>query len=334
MTQIWGNAPDGSTVYAHRLEGHGLRARILTFGACLQDFGFAGAEHKSLILAYPRLAPYLINPNYLGASIGRYANRIAKGQAHLGNLTLDLERNQGALHHLHGGSGGSAFANWQIQEADPQALTLSLTMADGHMGYPGCLQVQARFELRAPGTLAIIYSAYSDCDTLCNFTPHTYFNLSGAPDIGTHTLQVQANHYIEVDAAGIPLAPPKAVAGTPYDFRTPRTLEGANTPVQPIDNTFCLSPTRRAVTHAATLQAAGHSICELWTSEPGLQVYTGAHLRGLTTSDASYDHRPFSGIALEPQIWPDAPNQPGFPDAVLRAGTRYEHETHYRVTPC
>lgn len=318
----WGTAPDGSPVWRVQIVRDDLTVSLLSFGATVQDIRLAGAGH-SLVLGYPVLDPYLKNPNYFGASVGRYANRIANGRTILDGRALELDRNDGA-HHLHGGSKGSSFRNWAISETTDTEVTFQDTLPDGHMGFPGNLRVSATFSLDEARALSISYRAETDAPTLCNFTSHNYFNLDGSGSLRHHRLQVIADRYVPVGSDGIPTGPAGSVLGSPLDLRTPTPLWAKDGPVK-LDHNYCLGNERTDLQKAASLSSENSSIAvELFTTEPGLQVYTGQFIVGA--------HGPYSGVALEPQIWPDAPNRSEFPSAVLRPEEVSEQKNLFRFS--
>jgi len=324
LIEDWGEAPDGSKVQRVKISRNGLSAHLLTFGATLQDIYLAGCGH-SLVLGYPVLAPYLKNPNYFGATVGRYANRIKKGRAVIDGEVVDLDRNALDKHHLHGGSAGASFRNWELLDHTQNKVVFGDLFPDGHMGFPGALSVVAVFEITENKILRYRIEAQSDAPTLCNFTSHNYFNLDGRPDIRDHHLRVFAETYLPVDLEGIPTGNIEPVIGTRFDFtKSKKLLQGDK--IMPLDHNFCLKGKDGFSQRCASLfSERSHISVELSTTEPGLQVYSG---EGITENNHTL--RPFSGIALEPQIWPDAPNHKDFPNAELRPGEKYVHSTSFR----
>lgn len=312
-----GTLPDGRPIKRIALSDGALSVHILTYGAIVQDIRLAPFDH-SLILGFASGAAYLTDPAYIGAVVGRVANRIAGGQVHLGGQRYILDRNEGA-HTLHGGAQGTSRLLWRILDHSPRHVALGLFLPDGHMGFPGALEIVARYGV-CGGALEMSFEATAQDDmTLCNLAPHLYFTLDGQGDIRDHRLSINAATYLPTAPDGIPTGARQAVAGTPWDFRQPRRIGAGGVAY---DHTFCLANARRTRTPALTLQAPRSGITMLLeTTEPGVQVYDGA---GLTT--------PHSGLALEPQGWPDAPNHSGFPSITLLPGASMHQKTRLVFT--
>lgn len=322
MIEDWGEAPDGTPVQRVGIGQGGLSARLLTFGAALQELRLPRFDF-SLVLGYPDLHAYLANPFHFGATVGRYANRIANGRAMLDGREVSLDRNFLGKHLLHGGGNGSSHRNWRILEHTESAVVFGDTMPDGHMGFPGELEVSARFSIEKNHSLEFTVEATTDAPTFCSFTLHNYFNLDGGGDIRDHHLQVPADRYIPVDAEGIPTGGAAPVSGTPFDFTDSRPLAGPGGCVS-LDHNFCLDNPDGTLVRAATLKSSrSDSQVDVWTNKPGLQVYTASGISG----DIRY--APFAGVALEPQHWPDAPNNEAFPSALLRPGETYKHVSRF-----
>jgi len=323
----WGRAPDGTPIHRVKIESGPIKLHLISFGAALQSLKLAGMPH-SLVLGYANVVPYLNNPNYFGATIGRYANRIANSRASIGGKSYDFDRNLLDRHHLHGGCDGASFQNWTLEDIGQDFVQFSHLFKDGHMGFPGNLSVTTRYSVHQNTKLRIEISARSDARTLCNFTNHSYFNLDGTGDIRHHRLQVMADRYLATDEEGIPQE--NAVRRVPpeLDFRAFGNLlkDGV---IRNLDHNFCLANERRDLRPAATLVSEKSGLClELTTTEPGLQVYSGGGLVSNGKNQNGSDQiRPHAGIALEPQIWPDAPNHAEFPSAMLSPGQSYQHIT-------
>lgn len=323
---VFGTLPGGAPVTRHQIAGHGLRLSTISWGASVQDLRLDGVAHP-LVLGFPTLAPYLTaEGRYFGAIVGRVANRIAGGTARLGGRDLSLDRNEAGRTTLHGGAGGTGQRNWRLVEASTDRITYADTLPDGHMGFPGTLQVQVSYQLRPGPALEILIEAQSDQPTLCNFAQHSYFNLDGRDSIADHRLTSAATHYLPVDADLIPLGAPAPVAGTALDFRQPQPL-GQRLDGPLIDHNLCLHPQRlTAPQPAATLEAGGLRMT-IATTEPGLQVYAGDHLRPASTGIGGRPYGRHAGIALEPQCWPDAPHHADYPSVLLDPGQIYQQST-------
>lgn len=320
----WGHLPDGQMVHRLRLSGGGLSAQVLTLGAILQDLRLEGVAFP-LVLGADQLAPYPGPMRYFGATVGRYANRIAGGHFALNGVSHDLSRNALGRHCLHGGEQGTSDKIWTITEHAPDRATLRLTLPSGEMGFPGRLQIALTISL-SEGALTFDYSATTDADTLCSLSHHGYFVLDDSGSIADHRLCVAADRYLPVDADTIPTGQIAPVAGTPFDFRNTRSLEGVV-----LDHNFCLSDGCVPLRTVASLDAWRSGLAmQVATTEPGLQIYTANHL----PEQGAMDHKGqalsrHAGIALEAQHWPDAPNHPNFPNVTLRVGDTYRHVTRY-----
>lgn len=321
-----GTAADGQAVHAVTLSGGGLTLRLLTLGATVQDLRLAGVDWP-LVLGAENPVAYAGPLLYAGAIVGPVANRIAGARARIGGRLCRFEANEGPTL-LHSGASGLHARIWRIETAGPDHAALACRLADGEGGFPGNRTIRAAFALAAPATLTLTLTAESDAETLMNPAHHGYWNLDGTADTRGHRLTVRAERYLPVDTALIPDGPPRPVGGTPFDLRTGRRLAEA----PPLDHTFCLAPARRPPAHAATLTGASGLRLRIDTTEPGLQVYDGRHLD--VPPGAGLDGRgygAFAGIALEPQVWPDAPNRADFPSALLRPGEDWRQVTRFRL---
>ncbi|MEZ5822923.1 MAG: aldose epimerase family protein [Bradyrhizobium sp.] len=344
----FGTLPDGRAVERVVLRGaEGFEARIITFGAALQALiaPDAGGRCDDVVLGYDDLAGYLAERRMFGATVGRYANRIADARFALDGEIVQLTANNGP-NALHGGPEGFDRRLWQIVDVDDgaePAVTLAYTSADGEEGYPGRLDARLTWRLTGPTELSLEFTARTDRPTVVNLTHHSFFNLDGATaghDILDHRLTVAATRFVAIDASAIPLpGPPRAVAGTPFDFQQ-ASLIGArirNDDAQlrhgrGYDHTFCLD-SGGAPTFAARLEAPRSGrVLELLTDQPGLQVYSGNYLDGSIRGKAGRLYRQSDAICLEPQIWPNAPNRPDFPSPRLAPGDVYRHVTVYRFS--
>ena len=311
----FGAMPDGMLVQRYTLvNAHGLELQAITYGgiiAALRTPDRLGAL-AGIVLGFDSLAGYLPNPQYLGAIVGRYANRIARGRFTLDGADYQLATNIGA-HHLHGGVRGFDQVVWHgepFQNDSEVGVILAHTSPDGDEGYPGAMMARVTYTLTDRDELVVDYRATTNRATPVNITQHSYFNLSGEPsrEVSDHLITIDAERYTPVDATLIPTGALLPVAGTPFDFRTPREL-GA------YDHNFVLNRDGEGLVHAARLldPASGRTL-DISTTEPGIQLYTG--------------HR--CGVALETQHFPDSPNQPGFPSTILRPGEEYRSRTVFR----
>ena len=303
-----------------------MHVDVLNFGAVIQRISWAGQD-QNLCLGYPDAHPYLTNPGKLGAIVGRYANRINQARAVIDGKSYEFDANNGA-HCLHGGRETLGLRAFEVLELSKSHVVLFQTLPDGHMGFPGDLDVWVTYRLLG-ATIQIDIRAKTNATTLCNITGHSYFNFSGAPTIADHQLQVAASEILQVDQTGIPSGAKLDVTGTQFDFLTPKALTHEGTAVN-IDHNYCVSQDRAALRPIAWLKGADTQL-ELASTEPGLQVYTGAGLGAkLPSSPTGHAFHPYAGIALEPQIWPDSPNQPTFAQSILKPQDEYHHHIEYR----
>ena len=326
MVEVFAHTPEGDPVYRVTLRGGGLTAKVITWGASLQDLRLDGVDHR-LTLGSETLDAYLGPLRYCGAIVGRVANRIAGGQVTLDGRTYDLDRNEADRTTLHGGRTGTAEVNWRLVGQDDASCRMALTLANGQDGFPGQMEIVAEYRLDGDGCLSVTMEARTDAPTFCNLAHHGYWSLDGAPMTAAHSLTVPAETYLPVDAQNIPLGAPEPVAGTRFDYRTPRPIfeEGA----AGLDHSFCLD-TDGQVRRMCLLEA-GSVRMEVLSDQPGLQVYDGRHFDPAALTAASAPgYGPYAGVALEPQGWPDAPNRPNYPSVALRPGETYMQETRFQ----
>lgn len=294
---------------------------------------------REALLGCATPSDYLHQDAYLGATIGRYANRIAN--ATLTQQNVQLTANQGE-HQLHGGPEGFDKRRWQIVSQSDNAVVYRIDSPDGDQGYPGNLLAQVRYELDDDNTLSISYQAEVDQPCPVNLTNHAYFNLDAHHgDARQHRLQLLAENYLPVDSAGIPNAPLKAVAGTSFDFREAKTVaqdflaDADQQAVKGYDHAFLLNSAGDPSQPAAQLWAEdGKLQLTVMTAAPALQFYTGNYLAG-TRAREQESYTAFQGIALESEFLPDSPNHPEWPQPScwLQPGERWESVTRYRFTP-
>jgi aldose 1-epimerase len=345
---LFGTLPDGRAVERVMLRGaDGFEARIITFGAGLQALIVPDAKGHcdDVLLGYDALADYLAERRFFGATVGRYANRIADARFVLDGEEVKLAANNGP-NALHGGLDGFDRKLWQISDmrdgAEP-CVTLAWTSAHGEEGYPGKLDVQLTYRLTGPTELSLDFTARTDRPTIVNLTNHAFFSLDGISadhDVLDHRLTVAADHFLAIDPAAIPLpGPPRAVTGTPFDFRHSASVGGRiRHDDQQLrngrgyDHTFCLD-NGGALALAARLEAPRSGrILELLTDQPGLQVYSGNYLDGAIRGKRGRLYRQSDAICLEPHIWPNAPNRPDFPSPRLAPDGIYRHRSVYRFS--
>jgi len=342
MRRHFGNLPDGREVYAFTLDnGRGIRLEAITYGGIivtLQTPDRTG-QPGDIVLGYDDLAGYLAETPYFGAIIGRYGNRIGNAEFALDGQRYRLAANNGP-NHLHGGVMGFDKVLWAASpfaRGDSIGVVFRYTSPDGEEGYPGDLAATVTYTLTADGSLVFDYQATTDKPTPVNLTQHSYFNLAGdgARDVLDHVLTARADSFTPVDSTLIPTGEIAPVEGTPFDFRAPTAI-GARIGAADrqlefgggYDHNFVLSRGGDALAHAAHVYepTTGRTL-DVYTTEPGLQFYSGNFLDGSLVGKSGhvYEHR--YGFCLETQHFPDSPNQPAFPSTILRPGEEYRSRT-------
>lgn len=344
----FGQLHDGTVVERVTLRGEqGFEAAILPFGATLQALLAPDRDGHcdDIVLGHDELDGYLAQRKFFGATVGRYANRIAGARFVLDGEAVTLEANNGP-NTLHGGLQGFDRKQWRIVELSDEpgpTLVLERESPHGEGGYPGNLQTRVTYRVRNPLELSITYEATTDRPTYLNLTNHSFFNLDGARagrQILDHRLTIASDHFLAVDATAIPLlGPPRPVDGTPFDFRKPTAI-GARIRMNDeqlrlgrgYDHNFCLA-SGAGLRLAARLEAP-HSgrVMELFTDQPGLQFYSGNFLDGSTAGKGDRLYRQSDALCLEPHAWPDTPNRTDFPSARLDLGQIYRRSIVYRFS--
>lgn len=345
-----GKLADGTIVEAVTLSNaRGISARIISFGATLQQLMMPDRAGKlaDVELGYDDIQRYADHPNYWGASVGRYANRIAGGRFTLDGKSYQLAQNDKA-NSLHGGTKGFDKLNWRVvavKSGAKASVTFALTSPAGDQGYPGTLKVTATYMLDDAGDLTIDYDATTDAPTIVNLTNHAIFNLAGegAPGgINGHRLTIPASRYTPVNAALIPTGELKPVAGTVFDFTRGKIVEeglrdGRDAQIvagRGFDHNFVLDAgaTKEPKLAARLEDPASGRALEVWSDQPGVQVYTGNFLDGTLIGKSGHLYRMGDGIALEPQKFPDTPNQPAFGSARVDPAHPYHHRMIFRLS--
>jgi aldose 1-epimerase len=335
----FGTLPDGREVERFVLRSAGVEAAVLTYGGVLQSlrapdtFG-AVAE---VTLGYDDLDGYLADTTFVGAVIGRYANRIAHGRFILDGVEHVLPRNNGDAC-LHGGPGGFHTKLWEPRQM-PGGVELSLTSPDGDMGFPGTLSASVTYVLD-DGGLSVSYTAETDAPTVVNLTNHTYWNLDGSGSVEDHVLELPAPRFVAVDQGLIPTGI-EPVEGTPMDFRTPRPIgerlrsaTGQLRHAHGYDHAWVMDDAAGAgalrLIGRASAPRSGR-ILDVLTDQPSVQFYSGNFLDGSVVGRGGA-WRQGDGFCLETQHLPDSPNHPDFPSTVLRPGNRYTTRTVFRLS--
>jgi aldose 1-epimerase len=319
MSELFGTLPDGTPVHRWTLERAGVRVRVLSYGGIVQSVEVPDRDGHlvDVVLGFADLDGYLAHPEpYLGALVGRYANRIAGGRFPLDGVIYSLAQNN-APNSLHGGEHGFDKRVWDVEPVE-HGLRLGRVSAHGEEGFPGRLDVSVTYTLDESGALRIAYEATTDAPTLVNLTNHSYFNLSGSGNAGGHELRLAASRFTPVDGDLIPTGALDDVTGTRFDFREPRKVGAGYDHNFVLDKGLTAAPVEIAELH----DPASGRVLTVATTEPGIQLYTADHLSGGPFS-------PGDGIALETQHFPDSPNRPEFPSTELRPGEVYRSETVY-----
>ncbi|MEY9488805.1 aldose 1-epimerase [Streptomyces calvus] len=318
MNELFGTLSDGTEVHRWTLERAGVRVRVLSYGGIVQAVEVPDRDGRAgnVVLGFSDLDGYLRHPEpFLGALIGRYANRIAGARFSLDGRSYALEPNDGP-NSLHGGARGFDKRVWDVTPVE-HGLRLSLVGADGEEGFPGRLEVSVTYSLDERGALGIAYEAVADAPTHVNLTNHSYWNLAGSGSAAGHELRLASSRFTPSDAELIPTGELADVSGTRFDFRTSRTVGTG------YDDNFVLDKgvTARPVEVAELHDPASGRVLTVATTEPGIQLYTADHITEPFT--------PGAGIALETQHFPDSPNRPQFPSTVLRPGDTFRSATVY-----
>lgn len=321
---------------------NGLEACITNYGGRMVSLMAPDKNGKmtDVVLGYDSISDYLKSDGNFGALIGRYGNRIAQGKFSLDSVEYQLPQNNNG-HCLHGGPEGYHTRLWDAKQLNDQTLELTYLSKDGEAGFPGNLQIKVTYTLTDDNAIELAYEAETDKPTVVNLTNHSYFNLSGVPGstILDHDIMINADTYTPVDSLLIPTGETPSVEGTPMDLRNPIAI-GAQ-----IDSTFEQLVKGRGYDHNWILNSKGDVnvlaakatsptsgiLLEVYTSEPGVQFYTGNFMTGEDKGKGGtvYPHR--GAFCLETQHYPDSPNQPAFPSTVLRPGEKYTSKCIYKL---
>ena len=337
MTQVlpgrpYGVLPDGREVRALTIgSAPGPVVEVLTLGATVHRLEVPGPDgvRRNVVLGHATVEERLASSDYVGGTIGRYANRIAGGRFPLDGREVVVGTHDRG-HSLHGGPDGFDRRLWDVVEHGPDEVVLSLVSPDGDQGFPGTVSVLVRYRV-AGDAVRVELEATTDAPTVLNLTNHAYFNLDGegAGTIDDHLLAVAADEFTPVDAAGIPLGGHAPVVGTPFDLRDPTAIGAAVRTEHPqvvdargIDHNFVVRG-EGLRPHAVLTSPRSGVRFVLRSDQPGLQVYTGNFLDGTRRSTTGGLYRQGDGIALEPQLFPDSPNRPEWPSAQVGPGTTY-----------
>lgn len=335
----FGTAPNGEPVSLITLQNGILSCQILTYGATVRSLYVPDKSGvpTDIVLGYDTLEEYASQGGYFGAIVGRFANRIEKGQFSLNGKSYALSVNDGQ-NHLHGGTVGFSHQVWKIDKLASDSAELSLKSRDGEEGYPGDMEVRVIYALEG-ASLAIRYTALSTEDTPCNLTSHCYFNLAGhkSGPVFDQLLVIHAQGYTPNNSENIPLGPIDPVENTPMDFRTPTEI-GAR-----IHDDFLQLRQAGGYDHNYVLEGAQHTLrpaaqawcretgisMEVHTTMPGMQLYTGNCIPTQLPGKEQAVYAPYHAFCLETQYYPNSPNNPAYPSPILKKGQRYNHTTRF-----
>lgn len=337
---------NGKTTDLFKLENdNGIEIYITNYGGRIVSWLVPDRDGNSadIVLGYDSIEGYLnSNEVYFGALIGRFGNRIADGKFELDGVAYTMAINN-PPNHLHGGPNGFHNVVWDAQQISDQQLRLNYISADGEEGYPGILQIQVDYSLNNDNELMIDYTAATDQKTVINLTSHAFFNLAGAGSgtVNNHELMVSADQYTPVDSTLIPTGEIVSVSGTPFDFRSAKTIGHDLDQYHEqlhygmgYDHNFVLNKENRGSLELAArvYEPESGRVMEVLTTEPGLQFYGGNFLNGSDVGKEGVPYEFRSAFCLETQHYPDSPNQPDFPSTVLEAGETYHTVTVYRFS--
>lgn len=335
----FGKLADGTAIEAYTLTNtHGLKAKIITYGATLTELDVPDRSGQlgDVVLGFDTLEGYTADKAYLGATVGRVANRIAGGKFTLDGKEYSLAVNNGP-NTLHGGLKGFDKVVWKAEpksSKDGPAVQFTYHSPDGEENFPGNLNVTVVYTLTNKNGIRIDYTATTDKDTPVNLTNHSYFNLAGKGDVLGYELMLAADRYTPVDATQIPTGELKDVKGTPMDFTTAHPIGDhlAETDGDPkgYDHNYALNGGGKSLALAArAYDPSTGRVLEMFTTEPGVQLYTGNFLDGTMTGKNGFVYQQHSAFCLEAQHYPDSVNRPNFPSTILKPGQTYHQRTEY-----
>ncbi|MEK6480714.1 aldose epimerase family protein [Catalinimonas sp. 4WD22] len=344
--ESFGTGPNGEAVDIYTLTNQdGMEAKITNYGGIVTSLKVKDADGNldDVVLGFDNLQAYVDNNPYFGALVGRYGNRIAKGKFTIDGTTYQLDTNNMG-NHLHGGLKGFDKVVWSAesqQSEDGQQLVLTYTSPDGDQGYPGKLETKVTYTLTNDNVLRIEYEATTDKKTVVNLTNHSYFNLTGDPTqtVLNHEVMINADQFIPVDETLIPTGELAAVAGTPFDFSELKPIgqqidEDSNEQIKygmGYDHCWVLDKEGMGLAARVHEPTTGR-VMEVYTTEPGVQFYTGNFLNGSVTGKEGITYAKRTAFCLETEHFPDSPNQPNFPSVELAPGETYSTTTEYRFS--
>ncbi len=343
----FGKMPDGTVIHKFTLSnGNGMEVAVINYGAIVQSIKTRDRNDnmEDVVLGFDDLQSYIEDDSYFGGLVGRYGNRIAEGTFTLEGQKYTLAANNGP-NHLHGGNKGFNKVVWEAEAASTEeaaAVKMHYLSKDGEEGYPGNLNTTVTYSLNEANEFEIEYEATTDKPTVVNLTHHGYFNLSGNCErsILEHELYINAHRFTPVDETLIPTGELRPVEGTPFDFTEPTPIGARinednqqlqygkgydhNWVLNEVDGTFKLQ--------TSLYDPKSGRLLEIYTVEPGMQFYSGNFLDGSITGKNGKTYQYRYGLCLEPQHFPDSPNQPDFPSTVLRPGEKYQTASVYKFS--
>lgn len=347
----WGKTKDGKKVELYELDnGNGLTMAVATYGALITKLTAPDAKGDSadIVLGFDTLAEYEKDSPYFGVTVGRFANRIAKGKFTLDGKEYTLATNEepaGVPAHLHGGKVGFDKVVWDAKLEDTEegpSIVLTYTSKDGEEGYPGTVETTCRYTLTDLGALRVEYTAVTDKPTPINLAQHSYFNLAGhdSGDILDHKMTIFSDRMTPVGKDLIPTGDTLPVAGTPLDFRAAKRIgRDINKSFDQLEyaggfdhNWILRKPYGQFRPAARTVESKSGRVLEVWTNLPGIQFYSGNFLDGSIKGKGGAVYPQRAGFCLETQHFPDSPNHPDFPSCILRPGEEYYTITEYRLS--
>lgn len=346
--ESFGTTSTGESIDIYTLRNaNGVETRITNYGGIVVSLKIPDRNHKfdDVVLGFSDLESYLTKNNpYFGAIIGRYGNRIGKGRFKLNGVEYKLAANNGE-NHLHGGIKGFDKVIWTGRSRNNRsgpAVVLTYVSKDGEEGYPGNLRVTVTYTLTNKNELKINYSASTNKDTVINLTHHSYFNLlgEGNGNVLNHQIKINADSFVPTDATSIPTGELRKVVNTPFDFLEANRI-GARINLDEeqlkfgngYDHTWIINGRPGTLRLAASAyESFTGRFMEVWTTEPGMQFYTGNFLDGSLTGKSGKAYERRSGFCFETQHYPDSPNQPSFPTTTLKRGAIYRSTTIYRFS--
>jgi aldose 1-epimerase len=337
----FGQTADGTAIESYTIyNSQGASAKLITYGATVAELHVPDKNGKmgDVVLGFDNLEGYLGPHPHFGGAIGRYGNRIAKG-----NFTLDGKEYQLAINNppnsLHGGPTGFDRRVWKgepLELKDGVAVRFTYLSKDGEENFPGNLTVSVTYTLTNTNEFKLEYSAETDKDTVVNLTNHSYFNLAGSGDVLKHVLYLNADKYTPVDSTLIPTGEIASVEGTPLDFRKPTAIGAHIGEIKDIggyDHNYVLNgPAGKLRIAARATETTSGRQMEVWTTEPGVQFYSAIGLNGSITGKGGIAYPKYGALCLETQHYPDSPNRPNFPSTVLKPGTKFHSETIYKFS--